>query len=143
MYIFEKFFQMHIWNHCGPMHLSINVWIWSGKNSEYWYPLMCVHIHWSYFWLFVHNTFLCTKSETLTKRIIKIDSSKLSNYTSLHSGEFRSSKSVNFSLHNYKLYNWKASGITWFQLRNKIRDLFKVKLYTIRSETEQREKGRN
>ena len=38
MDIFEKFFQ--IWNLWGPMHLSINVWSWSGKKSESWYSLM-------------------------------------------------------------------------------------------------------
>ena len=38
MDIFEKFF--HIWNLWGPMHLSINVWSWSGKNSKSWYSLM-------------------------------------------------------------------------------------------------------
>ena len=38
MDIFEKFF--HIWNLWGPMHLSINVWSWSGKKSESWYFLM-------------------------------------------------------------------------------------------------------
>ena len=38
MDIFEKFF--HIWNLWGPMHLSINVWCWSGKNSKSWYSLI-------------------------------------------------------------------------------------------------------
>ena len=38
MDIFEKFF--HIWNLWGPMHLSINVWSWSGKKSESWYSLI-------------------------------------------------------------------------------------------------------
>ena len=30
----------HIWNLWGPMHLSINVWSWYGKNSESWYSLV-------------------------------------------------------------------------------------------------------
>ena len=38
MDIFEKFF--HIWNLWGPMHLSINVWSWSGKKSKSWYSLV-------------------------------------------------------------------------------------------------------
>ena len=38
MDIFEKFF--HIWNLWGSMHLSINVWSWSGKNSKSWYSLV-------------------------------------------------------------------------------------------------------
>ena len=42
MDIFEKFF--HIWNLWGPMHLSINVWSWSGKKSESWYSLMLMYI---------------------------------------------------------------------------------------------------
>ena len=40
MDIFEKF--SHIWNLWGPIHLSINVWSWSGKNSVSWYSLMCM-----------------------------------------------------------------------------------------------------
>ena len=43
MDIFEKFF--HIWNLWGPMHLSINVWSWSGKKSESWYSLVCIRMH--------------------------------------------------------------------------------------------------
>ena len=38
MDIFEKFF--HIWNLWCPMHLSINVWSWSGKKSISWYSLL-------------------------------------------------------------------------------------------------------